>query len=431
MIQTIAGPSFGALFKHQNNIFIKSCERFVTTKESPIPDSKTRHEIARTNIKCVKSLFPYNGIILPSMEQNAESIAQTGSLPQTVLTTHEIEISKQEQKSLKALYKFGYEILEEGKDAIFDRAINSLLKISEKAPPKTENFTKLLIKFNSFMSRELHATMSAKSEQHLEKIAADKNNYIFIMNHNNMPYDIPMGNNFLRVLYKKYRDVGRASGCPLPKIMINKDIIDTMPEKLKELYLKTEALPVHAYRYPTQESAAVNKSAIEAVTNDIVNGNVNLVMYPEGGAADLMTLSREERFKYGIGKVILKVLSEKEKKGLSPEINIVSVGLTHKRNGQSAMNVGQTMTIRKENEKLLLTRGNILPETQEAQENTYFKELSSKNENEMFPIYLNGKTLELQKDNPVSRRMAARVLSGILFTDLSISEKEAKKALTI
>jgi hypothetical protein len=81
----------------------------------------------------------------------------------------------------------------------------------------------------------------------LAKIVQDDAAYIFIMNHDHQLQDPSLLGMFTSVLYQEYLEAGKGATCPRPRVLMNRDILDTLHHKAtRTVYEKMGAVGVDA-----------------------------------------------------------------------------------------------------------------------------------------------------------------------------------------
>lgn len=187
----------------------------------------------------------------------------------------------------------------------------------------------------------------------LEQIAKSGKSAIFIMNHSNQyedPQMLAVLNTFLAEAYKK-------EGCdefPLPKIIMNEDILKTMDPVRRKAYENFGAIGIDAT--VNGGNKGVNARAFLPLIKDFIQDKCNIFIFPEGRLAVRKNLAFCDRFQDGIGSLINKILSIKK------EATIVPVGFAYGKDEQknlTAINVGTPIIIKRDGENTTITKGDI------------------------------------------------------------------------
>jgi hypothetical protein len=127
----------------------------------------------------------------------------------------------------------------------FVKEANALL---DKFPPKTAEHigAKMLLSQQLFASNLPEIEMNFESPQFQDLINSDEA-CLFIINHDHQMEDPALLSSFNTALYEGYIEKGKATTCPDPKIILNRDILDTMSlPGFREIYEKLGAVPVDA-----------------------------------------------------------------------------------------------------------------------------------------------------------------------------------------
>ncbi len=190
----------------------------------------------------------------------------------------------------------------------------------------------------------------------LENLAQKGESTIFIMNHSNQSEDPQMLGVLNTLLTEAYKKVG-AEKFPLPKIIMNEDILKTMNPTKRKAFENFGAVGIDANLSGADKS--VNTRAFFPLVKDFVRNNCNIFIFPEGRLAVRKDLEMYERFQLGVASLINKILA------LKKEVTVVPVGFAYgsgKQKNLNAMNIGTPLTIKRDGEATSITEGDILKE---------------------------------------------------------------------
>ena len=230
---------------------------------------------------------------------------------------------------------------------------------------------------------------------------------IFIMNHTKaQTRDINAAKFFNTLLYREYLYQSKAETCPRSKVMASVGMLSRTRDKGEE-YKWMGAVPVYT---GIEGKDAKNKNAltIKQLTKDLIEGKINLFLFPEGGLAILNFLPLKYKFQAGVSAIIKKVLEVKN------HIRVTPLGIAHNKN-ESAIHIGDEIVFTKSNDKFYASRGNVHSKSFDKK----LAKLYGENEN----------LLITEKGEAVNSENIVPYLSGILMKNLECCTKEAKADL--
>jgi hypothetical protein len=120
---------------------------------------------------------------------------------------------------------------------------DQLFPDSSKMSPQ---YIQALMEVAQFFAAEREIEINTESGR-IQALAASDEACIFLMNHDHQMEDPSFLGLFTLLLYEEYLKQGKGSACPQPKIILNRDILDTMTDpKLRRLYDRLGAVGVDA-----------------------------------------------------------------------------------------------------------------------------------------------------------------------------------------
>lgn len=271
-------------------------------------------------------------------------------------------------------------------------------------------FIDSVIKMNEFWGNNTEIEMNT---QRIKDIAKSDDNYIFIMNHD---CPEPMSYGFYSELYKEYKELGKESDCPRPKYVISERFVNSLPEKLKQAFIKVEAVPVDATAYPTGERAKSNAKIMGPVRDGFNEGKNHILIFPEGNRYRIKNMSPLDKFQYGISKIVLDALNQKD------TVKIASLGGSAK-DGLSSLNIGADLCFKKIDDVIYVNKGNLTADKLPENCDEFLLKLANCNDEEFLPITWNGEPLEI--NDKESQKLALRLIAGIMCNDLQISRQDS------
>ena len=249
-----------------------------------------------------------------------------------------------------------------------------------------------------------------------EKIANDGKSTIFIMNHSNQKQDPSMLAVLNTLLSRAYKDAGKEKEFPLPKIILNQDILTTMNPTKRKAFEAFGAVGIDANLYNADKKA--NARVFFPLIKDFVRNKCNIFIFPEGKLAVRKDLDFDDRFQIGIAELINKVL------GIRKEVTVVPVGFSYgkgKNKALTGMHLGEPIKFIRNGEETTTTSGNVL-KSELAFEG--FKKFFEKHKNETNVVIT-------ENGIPVKTDEVTDFIKSILCENLNICSKEAKKRIEL
>ena len=85
------------------------------------------------------------------------------------------------------------------------------------------------------------------------------------------------------------------------------------------------------------------------------------------------------------------------------------------------------MYFAKDGNVVKVSKGDIIPDSEAAENNSFYRRLSDLSNEEMIPVCHKGKPVEVTDER--SSKFMSRLIAGVLRTDLGICTKNAKETL--
>jgi len=247
----------------------------------------------------------------------------------------------------------------------------------------------------------------------LEKLANKKESVIFIMNHSNQAEDPKM----LAVLNTLLTEAYKKSDCekfPLPKIIMNEDILKTMNSTKRQAFENFGAVGIDANLVGADKN--VNARAFLPLVRDFARDNCNIFIFPEGRLAVNEKMSFNKRFQPGVANLINKILCVKN------EVTVVPVGFAYgkgKNKNLTSMNIGTPIEIKRVDDKTCVTCGDVMKDKNSVLYNFFDKNKESKD------------VTITSKGEPVGAGEVSRYLKTILCENLRINSELAVEKLNV
>ncbi len=238
----------------------------------------------------------------------------------------------------------------------------------------------------------------------LQNIVHSNEPRIFIMNHTkNQSKDINAAKFFNTLLYREYLYQSKAKTCPRSRVLANTGVLRNTKDKGEELEWMG-AIPINA-GLGAKDGKDQNKATLKKLIQELIKGNINLFLFPEGALAVLTFLPLKYKFQPGVSSIIKKVLEEKE------HIRVTPLCFAHSKKG-SAIHIGEDIIFSKKEGIYYSSRGNV--------DSKYF-------DKDLQKLYENKESVAITENGlPVDINRIVPFISGILMKNLECCTKEAK-----
>lgn len=245
----------------------------------------------------------------------------------------------------------------------------------------------------------------------LEQIAEKGDSTIFMMNHSNQSEDPQMVAVLNTLLAEAYKE-SDVESFPLPKIIMNEDILKTMNPTKRKAFENFGAVGIDASVVGGDKD--VNTRAFLPIIKDFVRNKCNIFIFPEGRLAVRKDLDFFQRFQSGVANMVDKILN------LKKEVRVVPVGFAYgkdDRKNLASMNIGTPIIIKRNEGVTSITKGDIEKEPLSPLF-SYFEKYKDEED-----IVITSKGV------PVQKNKIAEYLKTILSENLEINSALAEKGL--
>ncbi|MBQ7764572.1 1-acyl-sn-glycerol-3-phosphate acyltransferase [bacterium] len=245
----------------------------------------------------------------------------------------------------------------------------------------------------------------------LESIAQNNESAIFIMNHSNQSQDpqmLAVLNLLLAEAYKK----NNVEEFPLPKIILNEDILKTMNPTRRKAFENFGAVGIDADVINSDKG--VNTKALLPIIKDFIRNKANIFIFPEGRLATRKDLDFSKRFQAGTAQLVNKIL------GIKKKVTVVPVGFAYGKDDNSninSMSIGTPIVFKREGENTTSSKGDIINH----KESKLYKFFNKEKNADDVVITKNGV--------PVEKEVAYKFIKAILRENLEINSNIAIKKL--
>ena len=285
--------------------------------------------------------------------------------------------------------------------------------IAQITPKSNEKYLKQLDEISRFYSSG--KTIDVNIEDNiLERIANSGQSAIFIMNHSNQKEDPSMLAVLNTLLTNAYKSAGRQNDFPLPKIILNQDILKTMNATKRKAFEAFGAVGIDANIYSADKQ--LNARVLLPLIKDFVRNKSNIFIFPEGKLATRNDLDFDSRFQIGVAELINKVL------GIKKEVSVVPVGFSYGKGENkflNGMHIGEPIKFARKGKNTTAASGIVL-DTEYAIEGKKIFEKNKKEQNITIKKY----------STPVKPAEVNDFIKSILSENLNICSKEAQKKLS-
>ena len=242
----------------------------------------------------------------------------------------------------------------------------------------------------------------------LQRIAKTDEATIFVMTHSNQSEDPQMLAVLNTLLAEAYKEAGK-NEFPIPKIILNEDILKTMDPIKRKAFENFGAVGLDASVIGGDKTA--NSRAFLPLVRDFVKDKCNIFIFPEGRLAVRKDLELYDRFQPGVASLINKMLS------LKKSVRVVPVGFAYgsgDNKSLTAMNIGEPIIIKRKEGATTITKGDI----EKAPDSDLYGFIDAHKSEEDIVITSGGV--------PVAANEVTDYLKTILCENLEINEKFAK-----
>jgi hypothetical protein len=178
--------------------------------------------------------------------------------------------------------------------------------------PASPQYLHSLLAAGYFLAGQMPLQLEMNMEDNpFQRLVSKNEAAIFMMNHDYQLHDPMMLSYVGLLLYQAYFQAGKGESCPRPAILMNEDILNAMPEKLREIYEKLGAVGVDASLTATASSVNANISVMKTLITDLVKNKRHLFIFPEGRNAGKHHWDLKDRFQMGIADLLLLAASRK------------------------------------------------------------------------------------------------------------------------
>ena len=203
----------------------------------------------------------------------------------------------------------------------------------------------------------------------LTDIVNDKQSCIFIMNHDKQREDSKLLCFFNALLSREYICNKKFKVCPKPKIILNKDILETTSKEKRKIGEILGAVGVDAGIYCADKNA--NTKTFLKLVKDFVANKTNIFIFPEGRMCTFRNLNPQWKFQTGVADLIKVALNKKS------EVKVIPLGFAYK-GKVGAINIGKPIYFKKEDKDIVFKPNEIDLNYQDKQYTNFLEKSFSK-----------------------------------------------------
>lgn len=205
----------------------------------------------------------------------------------------------------------------------------------------------------------------------LDRIVQSNEGHVFILNHDNQRYDPSLLSAFNVLLYNKYLRSGLGESAPVPKILLNEDILTTKNQSHREVYEMLGAVGVDASLLGSSQKKRKNNRALLGVIKDFVRDENNIFIFPEGRKAIQRHLDFKDRFQSGVAEIVRLASNSKKR------VSVVPLGFAFDKNKSgeesfASINIGEPVYFMREGGNLYVTPSNLTADQANAAYQKFF-----------------------------------------------------------
>lgn len=228
-------------------------------------------------------------------------------------------------------------------------AIKDLNKTFTKINPASKEYIDELAKVGNSISDKFVVTNIENTT--IDRLAKSKDATIFVLNHPNYHKDKFVYMILNSMLNKSYVEHGRQMTCPRPKIIVSKNMLKMLGEKVGNIYKKLGLTEVDASLKGRDSSK--NIEPMKQLLKEFVENKSNIFIFPEGNNSTFASKTMEEKIQPGIAKFVKSALKAKG------NVRIVPVGIDYPKDKNSFGNIfiGKPILLRESGREFVYTQG--------------------------------------------------------------------------
>lgn len=229
------------------------------------------------------------------------------------------------------------------------RSINKLDKTFSRLQPESKEYIEELAKVGNSMDK--HFIRTNLEDNPLKNVSKSKNATIFVLNHPNYHKDKFSYVIINSILNKMYTEQGRQLDCPRPRIIVSKNMLKMLGNKVGKIYKQLGLSEVDASL--KHRDTKTNTHTMHSLMKEFIDNKSNIFIFPEGNNSAYNNMPLEQRIQPGIAGLIKTAVQTKD------SVRVVPVGLhyTNEKNSFGNLYVGKPMYFKKSGNDIVYTQG--------------------------------------------------------------------------
>ena len=228
------------------------------------------------------------------------------------------------------------------------KSINHLNKEFIKINPKSKAYIEELAKVGNGMGDEFIITNI--EDNPFKQLVRSGDSAIFVLNHPNFNKDKLVYMIINSMLNKMYMQEGKQAICPRPKILVSKNMLKLLSEKVGNIYKQCGLTEVDAGI--EKRNQQFNSKSVMKLMKEFVENKSNIFIFPEGNKS-VQNKPFEERVQQGIAKLI------KDATKIKKHVKVIPIGIkyTDEKKSFGKIFIGKPMYFKKLNNEIIYTDG--------------------------------------------------------------------------
>ena len=185
----------------------------------------------------------------------------------------------------------------------------------------------------------------------LKNIAKSKNATIFVLNHPNYHKDKFIYVILNAILSKLYVNQNKQENCPLPKILVSRNMLKVVHSKIGNIYKEMGLTPIDASL--ENKDRNFNTNSIHSLLKEFITNKSNIFIFPEGNNSTFQDRPLEDRIQNGVANFVKKAVNNKRSVRVVP----VSIQYNDEKNSLGNIFIGKPLYFRKKKDEVIYTSG--------------------------------------------------------------------------
>lgn len=229
------------------------------------------------------------------------------------------------------------------------KSINSLNKGFVNLNPESKEYIDELAKVGNSLGKKFVITNI--EDNPLKSLSQSKNAAIFVLNHPNYHKDKFTYIILNSMINKMYAQEGKQAICPRPKIIVSRNMLKLLGEKVGKIYKKLGLTEVDASL--GKRDNGFNAKSMRQLMKEFVRNKSNIFIFPEGNNSLFTNKPLEEKLQPGIAEFVKSALK------LKGNVRIIPVGInyTGEKNSMGNIFIGKPIHLRQTGNEIIYTQG--------------------------------------------------------------------------